>query len=257
MRKIDSSSITNSVGMPWKAGTFVHLQAAYQEVFDGLTRNLFPHYQANTVYILYGCVNSGSGLSYTISAGAVYYNGEIFLVDAVTFTAAAGQVPVATIGTTYYTDPAADPVQFTDGSNKNVHQIRKVVIAAATSGSGISDYSSFGNSALVLKSSIGSAMPPTLSLTFTRDENTEYTSAPNNCAITLDATGARPGAIRRIKWTFGSSLTLTINTGSGQTVIKDSGDLAAVSGANNILYILYVGKNAAGNDEFSYSLKQV
>jgi hypothetical protein len=138
MRKIDVSHIGSSVGMPVKSGTLVHLQLAYQEALNALAQSqIGSNYDSSKVYILYGCVNSGSGSTFTISAGAVFYNGEVYLVDAVSFTASG--TAVGTIGTTYF-GTNADPVTFTDSSTANVHQIRKMVIADATSGSGVADY---------------------------------------------------------------------------------------------------------------------
>jgi hypothetical protein len=138
MRKIDVSHIGSTVGMPVKSGTLVHLQLAYQEALNALAQSqIGSNYDSSKVYILYGCVNSGSGSTFTISAGAVFYNGEVYLVDAVSFTASG--TAVGTIGTTHF-GTNADPVTFTDSSTASVHQIRKMVIADATSGSGVADY---------------------------------------------------------------------------------------------------------------------
>lgn len=142
MRKIDESQITSGSEMYFKKGTWTHLQAAYTELFEALMRREFKSYSGTTMYVIYGCVNSGSGSNYVISAGAVFYAGEIYLVDAATFTAGGGQTAVATITTTQYTT-FADPVTFSDGNPKYVHNIRKVVIASGTSGTGTKDYSAF------------------------------------------------------------------------------------------------------------------
>lgn len=142
MRKIDESQITSTSEMFFKKGTWTHLQASYTEIFDALMRREFKNASNSTVYVIYGCKNTGAGSNYIISAGAVFYNGEIYLVDAATFTAGVGKTAVATITTTQYTT-YADPVTFSDGNPKNVHNIRKMVIAAGTSGSGTKDYSAF------------------------------------------------------------------------------------------------------------------
>jgi hypothetical protein len=94
-------------------------------------------------------------------------------------------------------------------------------------------------------------------LTFDRDKAAFFTAASASCTLSFDFTNAIPGAVVRMKWTFGSAKTLTINVPIGATVIKDSGDLSAVASNTNLLYAIYVGKNAAGNDEVSYTLKQV
>jgi hypothetical protein len=143
MRKIKTSDITTGVGMPIKSGTLDQLQLAYQEALDALAKysvGLSANDSTN-FHVLYGCVNSGSGTSYVISAGAIYYNGEIYLTDTQSITTTGSNVVVGTITTTYNTTNA-DPVTFTDSSSKYVHEIRKIVWSNAASGSGNINYSS-------------------------------------------------------------------------------------------------------------------
>jgi hypothetical protein len=154
MRKLDTGSITNTIGMPIKSGTLVHLQDAYTEAIAAVMQSQIPAYDADTVYVLYGCVagttteSTGNGQQIVLgdmSAGAIFYNGEVFLSPYQVFQDAeeAGQALVATISTGYYTDATADPVVFTDGVSRNVHQIRTVSYGIATSSSGIADYNNF------------------------------------------------------------------------------------------------------------------
>lgn len=152
MKKLDTSAVTAAIGMPVKGGTLSHIQAAYSEAFTSSINTIIGNnYSATAVYLLYGCQNSGSGLNYVISAGAVYVGGEIYQVAAATFTAPTGQVAVGNLITTFFTDQSADPVLFTDNVNRNVHQIRTLVFAAAVSGTGASDFAAMlkGNSAQV------------------------------------------------------------------------------------------------------------
>lgn len=143
MKKINPSFINANAAQPFKKGTWVHLQEAYQEAIDAISRNIIgENYDASKVYVLYGCVNSGSGSSYVISAGAVFYNGEIYLVDAVSFTAGIGETAIGTITTSNYLDATADPVTFTDGTPHSVHDIRKIVLSSDTS-VGDLDYSAW------------------------------------------------------------------------------------------------------------------
>jgi len=143
MKKIITSGITTAVGMPIKSGTVEHLQAAYQEALTALARTNILSYDASKIYVLYGCVNSGSGSNFVISAGAVFFNGEIYLVPAATFTTSGGNVAIGTITTTYFTATNADPVEFTDAILRSVHEIRQIVISSGTSGSGTANYSDF------------------------------------------------------------------------------------------------------------------
>ena len=145
MRKIDESKITSDKSMFFKQGTWTHLQKAYQEpIAESLKAMIGSGYDATKMYVLNGCINSGSGSSFVISAGSVFYGGEVYLVDAVSFSTTGSNVAVATITTTNNTtDYSADPCEFSDGSLENVHNIRKVVIASGASGSGTKNYSAF------------------------------------------------------------------------------------------------------------------
>lgn len=145
MRKIDETKITSDKSMFFKQGTWTHLQKAYQEPISEIIKSMIgSNYSATKMYVLNGCVNSGSGSSFNISSGSVFYGGELYLVDATTFTTSGGNVAIGTITTTNNTtDYSADPCEFSDGSLENVHNIRKVVIASGASGSGTKNYADF------------------------------------------------------------------------------------------------------------------
>ena len=136
MKKINTSPITSTVGLPIKSGTLNHLQEAYREIVESAVRSLIGNaYSTGSFYKLYGCENTGSGSNYIISAGAIFYNGEIYLVDAATFTAAGGEVAVGTITTTNILAANADPVTLTNSTTANVHEVRKIVFASGVAGS--------------------------------------------------------------------------------------------------------------------------
>lgn len=139
---IDISPISDTAQMPVKKGTIEFLQRSSKTDLSQVLIGLISlgGYNFTTPYVLYGCINTGSGATYVISAGAIYYGGEIFLVDAASFTATGSDVAILSIITTQYTTNA-DPVTFTDTTVHNVHNIRKVLISAGASGSGIADYS--------------------------------------------------------------------------------------------------------------------
>lgn len=135
MKKVITTDISQTVGMPVKSGTLIHLQESFQNQFIGMTQGLISNYNSSLINIIFGVQNTGSGSSYIISAGWVSYNDELFEVDAANFTAAVGAVAV--LDTTYFTATNADPVKFTDGNNYNVHAIRKILIVdgdSATAG---------------------------------------------------------------------------------------------------------------------------
>ena len=140
-RIYDVSAVTDSAQIPIKQGTLQFLQDMNTERFAALIIALIgPSYTTSTVYVLSGVVNTGSETNYIISSGAAFYNGEVFLIDPATFTVTGGNVAVFNIGVTQYTTNA-DPVTFTDTTIHNVHNIRKLVVSGAASGSGIADYS--------------------------------------------------------------------------------------------------------------------
>lgn len=135
MRKINSSYITSTALQPFKQGTWTHLQGAYQDVAAALAQHLANGTNLSGGFgVLYGCNLADDGTNYTVTEGAIYYNGEIYLVDAVgtTVNPSGGNTRICKIVTTYLTAANADPVAFTDGSTNNVHEIRKVVIENGT-----------------------------------------------------------------------------------------------------------------------------
>jgi hypothetical protein len=140
MRKLKTSNITTTVGMPIKSGSLDHIQDAYIENFNSIIKNLIGRqYDATKCYILDGLINTTAGtLTYTLTAGSVFYQNEVFQVDAVTLTVAAGQNPNLSINTTFFSGTNADPVTFTDSVPRNVHEIRKIGFTVGTTAPNIS-----------------------------------------------------------------------------------------------------------------------
>lgn len=139
MRIIDESLIPSGDAIYFKQGTWTHLQKAYKEALDALSKSLIGNnYSASTFYVLYGCVGTGTNPgARTISAGAIFYNGEIYLVPAASFTTTGSDVAVGTITvTSNYTDYSVDPQVTPNGNTVEVHKIRTIVFSAGASGSG-------------------------------------------------------------------------------------------------------------------------
>ena len=159
MKKFDTSHIQEGVRrLGARKGTFDHLQEAYTEVLSDILSAMLN----NVVTVLCGCVNSGAGSNYNISAGAIYYSGQVYRVDAFTGVAPGGTVPVLSTAITYRT---GDPVSYTDGSFFNTHAIEKIVISFGPSGSGIADYSSLTTFKSQLNTVLGVAAQITSALT--------------------------------------------------------------------------------------------
>lgn len=138
MKKINTSNVTSTSRQPFLGRSVAHLVEAITEGDNSVARGILEDETLAT--ILWGLTNSTSGgATYTLSAGAIYYGGEVYQVDAQTVTVTGANKLVGTITTTYQ---SGDPVTMTDGSTKNVHEIRKIVFSNATAGSGDFD---FGN----------------------------------------------------------------------------------------------------------------
>ncbi len=159
MKILDLSAVTDSARLLVKEGTLQFLQDAPKEVVAALVQGLIgPTYNAAAVYVLWGAVNSGAGSNYVVSAGAAFYNGEIFLIDAASFTLTGAQVAILSIGVTQYTTNA-DPVTFTDTTVHNIHNIRKIVVSAGAAGSTFANY--------LMASFVSFVIPPQVVLTGT------------------------------------------------------------------------------------------
>jgi hypothetical protein len=134
MKKVNVSNVAPGAAMKFKNGTFDHINSAIVETGKYLAiKSIGESYSnAGTCYVLWGCVNSGSGLNYIISEGAVFLGGEIFHVPAQSITVAGGQTPQITQSSTFTTGTNADPVSFTDASTHNIHEDRICTFTAVT-----------------------------------------------------------------------------------------------------------------------------
>ncbi len=132
MKHLLTNYITTTAAQPVKQGTLDHLQESYIECIEALARQQIGEgYDATKVYILFGCVNSTTAPIYTVSAGAIFYAGEIYLVPAFSFTAA--DTAIGTVTTAFVTAANADPVEFTDGIDHDVHQVKTMVVTDGAS----------------------------------------------------------------------------------------------------------------------------
>lgn len=217
MRIIDTSPITDSAKFPIKKGTLDFLQAAYGEVVSAILIGIIgiDNYDPTVVYIIYGIVNTGAGAVYNITAGAVFYNGEVFYVDAASFTATGSNVAIFQIVITQFLGDGtnADPVTFTDSSLHNVHDIRKIQIVQGASGSGLGNLSA------------GSRMP---------------LPVPPQLQLTAPVTGAYAGNILQLVGAYPNIVAFVPPNGNLNPIIyagsKSVGDLA---GGNNTVSITF------------------
>lgn len=134
MKRLKTSDITATAGFPVQGPTLDFLQNSYKEALNALARSIVTqdYYNSSTVYVLFGCRNTGSGSNYIIGAGAVYYNGEVYLVPAATFTISGPNIARLVITTQMLA--GVDPVTFTDLSTHNVHEDKVMIPQAGASG---------------------------------------------------------------------------------------------------------------------------
>jgi hypothetical protein len=194
--------------MPIKSGVLSHLQSAYQEVIDAIVKgNIGGGYDTAKYYVLYGCVNSTTAPIYTVSAGAIFFNGEIYLVDAFTFTATGSNVAVGTITTSFFSGTNADPITFTDSIARNVLQIRKIVFTDAASASGDVDFSSLTPTEAGQKNYIDTIGQPAFQNTWENGTlaNSYFQRNKNNLII--------KGSFRNGVYSSDNSLIFTLPTG--------------------------------------------
>lgn len=142
MKKITTTSVTSTSRQPLLGRSVTHLEEGIIENDNSLIRAILPSYIAGDVVILYGClVTAGSPTSAglcTITAGAVYYNGEIYQTVGFSAVITGSNVVVGTITTNFQ---SGDPVTNSDGSLNYVHEIVTFDLSQALTGTADKDFS--------------------------------------------------------------------------------------------------------------------
>lgn len=139
MNTIDTSNVIDpNQEQPWKSTSLQFLEDSEKETFNNVVRSLIGStYSTSQVYILWGCVRSGtadggSG-AVSVTAGAIFFNGEIYTVDAFSGTLVANNLYSAvsvTVG-------SPDPTAFSNGASFSIHNVRKWLPVVAGSGSNL------------------------------------------------------------------------------------------------------------------------
>ena len=130
MKKIDTTQIVDPTSQqPFTGKSLAFIQQANLEVIGALTKAyLGTDYSATQVYVIERCRKVGN----VINNGYIFYGGEIFTFIGADTTAYAN-VPVIKFQKPY--DSAIDPVLFSDGVNKYVHELPQFYIDDGVSGS--------------------------------------------------------------------------------------------------------------------------
>lgn len=113
-------------GHPLRLDDIAHLQDGVIDALKGVVNGLGAN---NQNLILQGCVTSGFA-PISLSAGYIYFNGEVYPVDAQT-------LPILAIGQSYYFTVeevvvSPSPVTYQDSSSKNVHVRRRMKVVGAS-----------------------------------------------------------------------------------------------------------------------------
>ncbi len=129
MKLIDTSVVSSAVGYPGLAHNtsaqvgIDFLQQALLDMANAFALALLPiGFTYGQVFVIYGCGQVGS----TINGGAIWYNGEVFLVPAQTIhgtsTPFIGSAVIANA-----TDVGANQTVLSDGSTVSMHHQRTVI----------------------------------------------------------------------------------------------------------------------------------
>jgi hypothetical protein len=145
MKKIDTTNIAGSAKAPFIKDTHDHYKEAIAEATSESVKGLLGGYTTNDLIVLWGCTVTvtggaipGTGTA-TLSAGAIYYNGEIYPVDANLALATTNpQTLIWSVATTYIASDST--LEWSDGVIRDLHQIDKLALSAGTTGSGLADY---------------------------------------------------------------------------------------------------------------------
>ena len=128
MNKVDTSPIVPGVGYPPSKKGFDFLHNSYADMINGLCTGLVPDPYDNTI----GYCLSGLGHAGTIYfTGYIFFNGELFYCNGGDM---AGYAHAARLILDVSNDPTADPCLFTDGSMKNVHNVRVLKLEDVAAG---------------------------------------------------------------------------------------------------------------------------
>jgi len=133
MKTLDLSAVTPSVGIIPQKDTVEHITSSYLEGVASLAKSMIPiSWQTGKLVILHGCVDSGTPPTRTLSAGAVFYNGEVYQVPAASFTTTGLQIGIWTLQDVN----TGTESKLTDGSDVHVLVDNKFVFSAGLAGSG-------------------------------------------------------------------------------------------------------------------------
>jgi len=141
MKKIITSNISSSVGLPLLGRTIDFIQDNVKEQSVALAYSSLNNSDDSLPIVLYGCVGTYTTVSFyndtfTITKGAILYQGEIYQVPAmVTVRASISEMIVFRIDTSNF--QSGEPTLYTDGTSINTNQDRIIKPYSGLTGTGI------------------------------------------------------------------------------------------------------------------------
>lgn len=139
MKKFVDTYISETVEYGFSFDDIMHLQSSYSELIDSIVKRLVD-YNSGDVFILYGAEVAENSGEYTMTSGAAYYNGEVYLIDAITTPIVPGEDSLVWRKVTSY--HPGDPVKYSNGASYNTRQINKIALEIGALGSGLENYGS-------------------------------------------------------------------------------------------------------------------
>jgi hypothetical protein len=139
MKTILTTSISDpNIQQPFTGKSLTFLQDNLADVADGISKFLVGdrNYTTSDFYVVSGLRDTGTPPVYAIAEGWIFYNGELYYCSG--YAGNPANDVIGTITTTY--DATIDPVTFTDGVARSVHQVKTIVLSDGVLGSGDIDY---------------------------------------------------------------------------------------------------------------------
>lgn len=227
MKKVLYSDIATGIRQPYTKTTHEWYNSMIIEAANALAKGIVGNNDTDYI-VLFGCENSGTYPSVNISAGAIFHNGEIYLVPAYVNPSVVSSV-VGTLSTIY---SASDPVLFSDGNSRYVHEIKTIEFTDASTGlfnyftdlqlhSGICrkiypigiwnmNVSSGGTdtASVLIDDAAGTLMPKIKSINVTILDDSGLNAIPLNvCSSTLDLDGGIIGYyVSSSGWSLGMKI---------------------------------------------------
>lgn len=135
MNVIDTTQIIDpNIQQPFLGTSLLFLQNIWSDMVKGIVEGLIGNsYSSTTPYAIEGIQpTGGTSTPSTITSGYIYWNHELIHCPGRPTPIVTG--PVFNI---VVSNPAPDPVNFSDGSSHSVHNVRTMTITDATPGSGL------------------------------------------------------------------------------------------------------------------------